>query len=187
MKKIVFTFLAVIAIAVSLVFILIPNRIIVSTIIYTNYKPTVVLRTLHENADWQRWFPGKKDAANNFYYNDQQYTLGEKTYASMDISIEKNNSLYASQINVLPINFDSSAVQWELELASSNNPLKRIETYQTAKKIKRNITVLLDSFKTFIQSTKNIYGFDIKRTTLTDTTLVSIKTSLNKYPSTDFI
>ena len=44
---------------------------------------------------------------------------------------------------------------------AGNNPFKRIEHYQTAKKIKNDMYVLLDSFKTFIQSTKNIYGFDI--------------------------
>lgn len=186
MKKILIAFSAIIICAIALIYFLIPHNFIVATTVYTNHKPATVLRCLQDNSKWMQWFPGRNGIA-NLCYNNQQYHLGEKSYTSINVLIKKDNLAYPSVINVLPLNSDSSAIQWVLQLEAGNNLLKRIKAYQTARILKNSNTVLLNNFKTFIQSTKNIYGFDIKYTTLTDTTLVSIKTSLNQYPSTDFI
>lgn len=187
MKKIWLGIIAIILTGIALVYILIPNTVTVSSIVYSNIKSTSVIRCLHNDSAWQQWFPGRKINKNTFSYSNQVYQPGLKTYTSNDVLISGNNKSYSSEINIIPISFDSSAIEWKLQFTASKNPFKRVEQYQTAKKIKDNITALLNSFKKFITDTKNIYGFDIKHTTLTDTALVSIKINTKQYPSTKFI
>ena len=188
MKKILLIIILIILLATFLVYVFIPHTITVSSIVYANNNSTSVLRGLHNDTAWAQWFPGKRTNKNTLSYNNQIYKPGLKTYTSNAVVIsDNNNKSYPSEINVLPISFDSSAIQWQLQFTASNNPFKRIQQYQSAKKIKYNINTLLDSFKQFISYAKNIYGFDIKYTTLTDTALVSIRTVIHEYPSTDMI
>ena len=187
MKSFLIVFAAIIVIAVVLVYALIPDNIVVSKTVYTNIKPASVLRCLHDSAKWQQWFPSKINIKNDFSYNNEHYILKEQRYISSDVLISANNINYPSRINVIPFGSDSSTMEWQLQFAASNNPFKRIKQYQSAKELKNNITILLDSFKIFIQKTKNIYGFDIKHTTLMDTALVSTKTVTKRYPSTQII
>jgi len=186
MKKVVLAFAVVAVIVIALVYIFLPKNFVVSSIKSIPYKPAVVLRSLHENANWQHWFPARNEA-NTFSFNDYAFKLGKKTYAAMDVTIERNNKIYNSSIHVLPYNADSSLVQWQVPFEEITNPFKRIEAYRAAKELKLDMDTLLGSFKTFTQSTKNIYGFNIQRTTLTDTALVSIKTVLKQYPSIELI
>lgn len=183
MKKFLLTFLILlIAVTVS-VYALIPDTIKISEIVYAGVKSTSILRALHNDVKWEQWFPGKTQNGTGIF-RGIAYTLSEKQYTARKIVIRNQDKKYTSAINVFPVNGDSSALQWKLELVTSKNPFKRIQQYGEASQIKNSLTLLLDSFKTFVQSPKNIYGFDIKYTTLTDTTLVSIKTSLLHYPST---
>ena len=187
MKKVLFVITMLILIATVSVYTLIPHTIALSKIVYTNVNSTSVIRSLHNDTAWLNWFPGKKINKNTFSYDKQIYQPGIKTYASNNVLISDKNNSYSTEINILPISVDSSAIQWKLQIAASANPFKRIKQYQFAKRLKNNITILLNSFKKFVADTKNIYGFDIKHTTLTDTVLVSIKTTSKLYPSTKLI
>ncbi|HEY2727540.1 MAG TPA: hypothetical protein VGI61_10240 [Parafilimonas sp.] len=187
MKKLLLVLIIIIIVAIALVYALIPSTIVVSKIVYTNTKSASVLRCLHDDAKWHQWFPKNTNSANVLLYNNQQYKPGRNEYSSIEVALQNNQTTYESIINVLPLNIDSSAIQWQLQLQAGNNPFKRFEQYQTAKKIKNNMADLLDSFKIFIADTKNIYGFPINYTTLSDTALVSIKTIAKQYPSTEII
>jgi len=187
MKKILLVLIIIIVAAIALIYALIPSTIIVSKIAYTNNKSATVLRCLHDDTKWSEWFPKNKTNGTELIYNNRQYKLGEKGYSSVEVALQNSKTTYTSTINVLPYNVDSSAIQWQLQLNPGNNPFKRFEQYQTAKSIKNDMSVLLDSFKIFISNTKNIYDFSIKFTTLTDTALVSTKTTTMQYPSTHFI
>ncbi len=187
MKKIGITFFVLIVLAIAFTYILIPANIIVSEYVYIKVRPTSTVRYLHNEDSWQHWFPGKVNTEKKFVFDNNIYELGKETYTSLSVIIFNNNNHYSSEINVIPIGADSSAVQWQFQFAASNNPLKRVKQYQTAKRLHDNIAFLLSNFKLSSVSTKNIYGFDIKLTTLTDTTLVSLKATLKQYPSTQVI
>ncbi|MEP6684735.1 MAG: hypothetical protein ABJA35_15800, partial [Parafilimonas sp.] len=187
MKKVLPVLIIIIIAAIALVYALIPSTIIVNKIAYTNSKSASVLRCLHDHAKWDQWFPKNINTENELLYNNRQYKMGKNNYSSVGVAIQNSKTTYTSIINVIPFNVDSSAIQWELQLEAGNNPFKRFEQYQTAKSIKNDMTVLLDSFKIFISNTKNVYDFSIKCSTLTDTTLVSTKTNTKQYPSTQLI
>ena len=187
MKRVLILLSSIIVIAVVLVYTLIPENIIVSKIVYTNIKSASVLRCLHDTSKWQQWFPANVSTKNDFTYNNQHYTIKKQSYISSNVIISDNKINYPSVINVIPIMADSSIIEWKLQFNASKNIFKRIDQYQAAKKLKNNMTVLLDSFNNFVQTTKNIYGFDIKHTTLTDTALVSIKRTIKQYPSTQIV
>jgi hypothetical protein len=187
MKKLLLVLIIIIVAAIALIYAFIPSTIVVSKIVYTNNKSASVLRCLHDETKWGQWFPKNADTTKELLYNNRQYKVNEKGYSSLEVAIQNSKTSYASMINVLPFNFDSSAIQWKFQLEAGNNPFKRFEQYQTAKSIKNDLAVLLDSFKNFVANTKNVYGFSINYTTLTDTALVSIKTNTKQYPSTQFI
>jgi len=186
MKKILLVASAAILITIILLFVLIPDTIVVSKVTYTNLKPASVLRCLRDDAKWEQWFPGSNNQ-DSYIYKGQKFEIGKRTYSSTDISIMRDNITYHSSINVIAISGDSSAIQWALSFKTSINFIKRFIQYQTAKDIKEDFEFLLDNFKTFILQPKNIYGFNVHQTTLTDTSLVAIKTVTTEYPSTQLI
>ena len=187
MKKfwwLIFIFFLVIII---LPYLLIPTKIVVNKIIYIDKLQPSIARYLHNNDNMQQWLNGKPNKQNEFIYENSVYKPGIKSQNSLDIVISDTKNSYNSLINILPFGLDSSAVQWEFQFTASNNPLKRVVQYKNAKRIRNNMTDILSNFKKASENLKNIYGFDIRKTTISDTALVSIKINSKQYPSTKVI
>ncbi|MFT4152761.1 hypothetical protein [Parafilimonas sp.] len=171
-------------IALTALYFIIPGNIVIDTRTSANVKYPSVLRVLQDSTKWKQWFPGKAAGATTFDYKGRQYAIGNLMYSAVEIGIICNKNQCQSRINIFPLTGDSSVIEWKVEMSSGNNPFTKIKTYLLARKTDNDIKAILSTLKNFIQSAKNIYGFDIRRTTLSDATLVSTKIVLPEYPST---
>ena len=75
-------------------------------------------------------------------------------------------------------------IGWHAEQVTSNNPFKRFFTIQACKRNrKKHGCKFFKAMKAFLEKTENIYGFEIKKTLVTDSVLISIRRSFEHYPN----
>jgi hypothetical protein len=72
-------------------------------------------------------------------------------------------------------------------MISSYNPFKRLQAYLKAKKINRDMDLILQKMQSFYSLSENIYGFDIKKALVMDSILIQTSGISKGYPSTAFI
>jgi hypothetical protein len=150
-------------------------------------KPGVV-RILFDQRTWPGWWPGTMDSsAGTFSYKQFTYKLQDKKIQSLIISANNNTAKAITSLEILPAQRDSLEFLWTGELISSYNPIKRIKGYYKFIALQEDIDSILVKIKTFFSSTKNIYGYNIRRETVKDSLLVSTFGTSKAYPTIEFI
>src|SRR5215203_2979178 len=171
MKKLIIGIFLVLLLLTISVYVIIPSEIKIYTANLVKCVPKNINSSLHNTETWKLWWPKdvqKNTASNNsFSYNAHDYELARPLANGAEILIKKKNT-YLTRITALPYKDDSIAVQWEARLPASLNPVNRVIQYWEGFTIKNDLNFLLQSLVNFSSDTKNIYGFNIVRTTFTD-------------------
>jgi DNA-directed RNA polymerase subunit L len=175
MKKWIIALSVVIVLSVIGIYLFIPSNLSVSTVRGLNCTANGTFQTLSNQSKWTKWFPSSLDTS--------KYTIDKLLSNTLHITIHSENDTIKSIIQLLPFSPDSTIIQWKCEIPTSNNPFNRIQRYQKAVAIKNDMDEILDHLRSFVEKPQNIYGFDIQRTTFTDTLLMTTKTTLKNYPS----
>jgi hypothetical protein len=175
MKKWIIALSVLIVLCVIGIYLLIPSNLSVSTVRGLNCTTNGTFRTLSDQSKWANWFPSLPDT--------DKYTIDNRLLNTLHITIHDEMDSIKSIIQLLPFSPDSTIIQWKCEIPTSNNPFNRIQRYQKAVAIKNDMDEILNHLCSFVEKPENIYGFDIQRTTFTDTLLIATKTTLKKYPS----
>lgn len=193
MKKVLLGLFLLVILTVTAVFIFIPSQLHISAVTVMKTNTNSLYRYLSDEANWKKWWPNDSqekeltDETNHPTFNDFTYRLSKKLYNAIDVQMVKKDQVIDGKILIIQVAQDSAIVQWQSALTTSLNPVKRLLRYQEAVNIKKNITVILDSLKSFNENKEKVYGISINHTTLKDTTLVAIKTVTSSYPSTSDI
>ncbi|WP_018617057.1 hypothetical protein [Segetibacter koreensis] len=175
------------------VYIFIPAQLHISVSTAMNTNTNALFRYVSDESKWNQWWPLETneikliDEDHYKHFNGYTYRLKEKLYNAVGVEIIKKNQVIAGKIIIIPIAQDSLIVQWNNNLTTSINPFIRIKQYQQALNTKKNITVILHSLKSFAEDKDKVYKLNIRRTTLTDTLFVAVKTVTTGYPSTEVI
>jgi len=179
-KWIATTILLIIVLAVASVYIFIPSRLFVSTVVKANCNAIAASRTIN-NKQWRNAFYAHTDSS--FLLNGYSYTVADPLYNAADINISHNEDQYRTHIMFIKLSEDSCMVRWTTTIAAGNSPLSRITSYSKAVALKRNMEEVTGQLQSYWRNSKNIYGYNITHTTLTDTFLVSIKQEKRSQPS----
>jgi hypothetical protein len=183
MKNILITLLLVAILIVAGTYIFIPSVIAVSSVRLVKTTAGNVNNSLHDTATWKRWWPGQKD----FNMDGYDYRLKTALSDGAEIELQSEDRRYQTKLSILPYNNDTVALQWETSFRTGLFPITRLVRYKEAVDVKKSIDTVLKALGNFSASTKNIYGFDIVRTTFTDTILAATKFSSDEYPSVPLI
>jgi hypothetical protein len=175
MKKWIIALCVLIVLSVIGIYLLIPSNLSVSTVRGLNCTANGTFRTLSDQSKWTKWLPPSFDT--------NKYTIDNRLVNTLHITIHSEIDSIKSIIQLLPFSPDSTIIQWQCEIPTSNNPFNRIQRYQKAVAIKNDMDEILDHLRSFVEKPQNIYGFDIQRTTFTDTLLMATKTTLKNYPT----
>jgi hypothetical protein len=179
MKKILITVLLFILIALAALYLLIPGKIKTEATISMNAALPGVSRLLIDENTWQNWWPGETA----FNYNKQTYSIRSGISSVFDIDIYRGKDTINSRLELIPVKNDTMKVDWHAEQVTSSNPFVRFSQYRQAKATEKNMNDILQSMKAFLEKTKNIYGFEIKKTLVTDSVLISLRRSFEHYPT----
>lgn len=116
--------------------------------------------------------------------NGDRYQLKEKFYKSASIHIYHNNDSLISRITIIPLQQDSTGIEWTTSLEAGYNPIKRVITYLHAKEMVKNMDAVLTHFRSFLSHNENIYGLNIEKVSIRDTMFVAGKNFLKTPPTT---
>ena len=183
MKKSIAVVLIVILIAVSATYIFIPSTIKISSVAEGKANPKGAYRFLLNDENWSKWWPG----SNPFYFNGTNFKLVKKMLTSFEFQLTDKSDPIKSVLEIIPLKVDSTAFQMSCELESSNNPVKRLMQYLEAIHIKKNMDTITSSMKNYLSLQKNLYGFDVKNSKVTDYVLISTKSIFDHYPDVNEI
>lgn len=186
MKKWIIAAAVCIVILTLLLSILIPCTIIVhkSTVIGNNSKG--LKRILSADKNWYKWWPGTTDDK-GLVLNNSFYSVTDNSFSSIFITIKQNNLDTKSSLTFIPVTTDSTKLDWEIQMPTSLNPVKRLQAYLFTRSLQKDIPVLFTNIKRYYSSNANLYDLDIRREIVNDSTMISTFDSTIGYPSTEKI
>ena len=179
MKKILIILVLLLVVALTAVYLFIPGKIKLEAKISLKAAFPAVSRILIDENNWKKWWPGKIP----FNYDKQTYSISEKALSVYDINIYSGKDTVNSRLELVPVKNDSMTINWHAEQVTSNNPFIRFSQFRLANATEKNMNKILQSMKAFLEKTKNIYGFEINRTLVTDSVLISIRRSFGHSPN----
>lgn len=171
------------------IYIFIPAKLEVSKIEVVKCNINGAYRTLENERSWIKWWPEKDSlksdfVENIFFYKGDTFRIANRFYNSFQIDVTSKNSSQKTNLNLIKINVDSTAVVWTTQLQAGVNPIKRVVNYNAAVKIRENMSRILSHLHLFLQDKENVYRFDFHRSMSKDSTLVAIKKTTSQIPST---
>jgi hypothetical protein len=179
MKKVLIGLVLSIAFLLAAVYLFIPRKIKIEVTVPLNAALPGVFRTLINDSNWNKWWPGETP----FAYNKQTYSIKRRLFNVFDIDIYADKDTINSQMELVLINENTMTILWNAEQISSNDPFKRFIRHRHAKQTEKNMNAILQSLKTFLQKKENIYGLDIKEALVKDSALISTRRQFDHYPN----
>jgi len=188
MKKWIAGLVLALILTVSCVYLFIPSKIVISTIISSQATINGEFRYISSEEKWPRWWQdsdGKPHRPGDpFTYNETSFRLIKHSYNVVGIEIEQNGLKLPSIIHLVSFKIDSTVAIWQGELPAGKNPVTRIINYRKALEIRKNMNRVMKNLSSFISNSKNVYGVSITRTTNQDSTLLSARFISPAYPTT---
>jgi len=186
--SLLFTFIALIA----LVYFVIPDKIVVRRTASLNAKQNAVFRSVTDHKNWGKWWPvantNNENLNNNSYnLNRVQFSLVDILTSSIIIDIKTKKNTLKSSLDFLSFARDSILLTWNTELATTFNPVKRVQNYLIALEVKNDLDILLKKMQAYYSKVENTYGILIEEIPVVDSTLIFISDSSHGYPTSKFI
>ena len=179
MKKILIALVLLIVFSVAAVYLFIPGKIPLKATISLNAAFPAVSRTLIDKNSWKKWWPGES----LFNYDNQTFSIREQALSICVINIHSGKDTINSLLELVPVKNDSMTITWHAEQETSGNPFVRLSRYRQATATEKNMNEILQNMKAFFDKTINIYGFEIKRTLVADSVLISMRRSFEHSPT----
>ena len=157
MKKILIGLVLSIAFLLAAVYLFIPRQMKIEAAVSMNIALPGVIRTLENESNWKKWWPGKT----HFTYNGQSYFISGNIFNVFNIDIYTGKDTIQTRMEFVFVDANAMTILWNAHQANSNNPFKRIIQYSRANKTEKNMNVILKSLEAFLNKKENIYGFNI--------------------------
>jgi hypothetical protein len=188
MKKILLLVSVVIILGLISSLLLIPNNIKITKVGLLQANKRTAYRCLSQEDLMQKYLKSsetKASAKNEFYfnYNDVGFQFRPRMFDLVEVAITNDVNKLNSFISLNALSPDSTLVEWRTEMKTSANPLKRIHQFLQAQRIHKSMSDILISLAEFVINKDSVYDLSIERTFVTDSLLVTTKTSMNEYPS----
>lgn len=187
MKKWILIVGTIIVVFIVGIYIFIPNVITLKSSAIINTSPKGLQRTLLNKKNIIKWWPGEKNSPESLNLNGYTYRMYDEGMALFPISIENEKDSINSSLFIIPLQGDSTRLEWTGKITSSYNPLTRFTSYLNAEKLNKNMHEVLQSITQYYSISKNIYGYDILMEHVVDDKLISTSGKCSGFPSTAFI
>lgn len=186
MRKVIAGLVVFVLLVLGAAYLFIPNIIKLKSSIGINATRTGLNRMLLDKTNVAKWWPGKI-SNDSFYLNDFVYNINNSNITVMPIFIADKKVTISTSLFLIEIRTDFTNLEWVGAMASSYNPIKRIAAYFKAKKIEADMQTILNKMETFYKVPENIYGFEIKKELVMDSTLIQTSAISKGYPTNQFI
>ncbi len=193
MKKL-FIVLSVVALAFLSIYLFIPSKINFGKVVYINTNINIANRFIADEKQWNKWWPADiEDSSGSgpiktkmqFENKNYLYTITRKATEGFTITVDKDHDHITSFLQIISVSPDSVVLTWRSNLPHSINPIRKFSNYLLARKMKKNMTEIVQSAKSFLESKEQVYGLRIIHEKVKDTFLISTKYIADSFPSTE--
>jgi hypothetical protein len=191
MKKISLTVIILLIVFISVAYIFIPGKLIVSSASKFHANRESVYRFLVNTGNWEKWWPGtiSKNSSDSplLKFNNKSFQVEKILYDRIQLKRAENNDSSKIFLTVIPFGTDSMGVEISSEFNTSLNPISRLSEYFQARKFKRDFDTIVSSLQKYASNLKNMYGIEIKKELVQYQNILSDKKTFSHYPTTEDI
>jgi len=175
MKKLLYFLLALSLTLLISSHLLIPNEIVISEIEEAESSERILSKYLNGANERLKWWPQKNDAVagDTLKYRNYSYYFQNRRHNSIGIIIGTENLNLKSTISWIPVSGNLYKLTWKTSLPAGINPMGRFLRYREARKVKADIKHVLERYLTFITNRRDVYGYEFKIETVSDTLLAT--------------
>ncbi|MFM7840001.1 MAG: hypothetical protein ACKO6K_10565, partial [Chitinophagaceae bacterium] len=186
MKKIALLLFSLAVLLLGAFYLFVPQQLSISLVTAVRANQHSTYRALVNEKDWTRWWPGTLQG-NKFELNQVNYWEGRQQYTAQEILQEfPGEPALQSQIILAAVDIDSTQIGWEVQVASSRNPIRHWKNYRLALHLQKNMSQILAAFGSFVEKKSNLYGMEIQETKVKDTILMATKGMSVGWPTASF-
>lgn len=146
-----------------------------------------VSRNITNKAKWQLWWPGEKINDTTYGFQNCTYRIDKILLIGIETTVFNRDDSLKGFLQFIYNGNNSTQFQFTSKHQFSANPLKRFVQYFQFKKIGTNVENLLTDAKKYFDNPENIYGLNIVKEKVTESSMVSAKNTFDHYPSTQEI
>ena len=189
MKKILLFISIFVALCIAAVYIFIPKKLVVSSALSFRGNSDGLLRSLAENNNWKKWWPGSVTKAISdslhFTHDGYDFRVRKVLYNAIQLKVTQEGDSSDGLLQIIPINYDSMRIELLYQLDARQDPFSRVGAYLRGKRVERTLNDIVLSLSKYASQLKNIYGMDIENEKVQFQNLVSAKESFSHYPTTE--
>ncbi len=185
MKKIIIGLTLAVLVLISAIYLLIPDKLSVNIYRIIAGNSTAAYRSLvAPPANWQHWLTNHSSVSDTTYTFT---TIGMFTNYNDVVINKKNGDSLHSQLRFFPIAKDSFLIEWQTNITTGFNPIKKINSYFLTKGVKAAMNNAINQFQSFIQSDEKVYGASVKKIAVVDTLLIAAYMETDSIPGNEKI
>ena len=185
MKKLWIVLILILVLIIVVLFLPGTRKIVLSRTLKTN--STGFIRCFSDERKWGRWWPGTASYNSKglpvFSYNNNQYTIIDKSTNSFIINIDHGNHSFKTILNFIATSPDSMALSWAGRLQTPANPFERWNSSFKGDTLEKDMQFILSNLESFFSDEKNIYGREILQEKVTDSLLISAYKIIRHLPT----
>ncbi len=184
MKQTIAVIISLIILFFITTFFLLPSKSNITLSVKVNAPVACLQRVLSNKNYSAKWLPKetKQLNSNKFLLDGCSFTFISDYFQNNSITV-KHKNINSTSIIYFTSNRDSSLANLNFIFASNKNPFTKISDYFTYKHVEQTTQKILNSLQLFLSKNENVYGVEMKKAILTDSTLIAIKSTSLSYPT----
>jgi len=187
MKKLILILCVCIILFAGAVYFLIPTSQKLAYQTVVSCTESGVSRQIINKEKWPLWWPGQIKNNSVYSYKSYEYNFKKILLNGIETTIGNKQDSVKGFLQFAYNGNDSTQFLYTSNYNFSANPFKKIVQYFQLKKIENNIENLLADIKKYFDNPENIYGLNILKQKVTESSMISLKHTFQHYPSTQEI
>lgn len=171
--------IALVALFFLIVYLFIPGDLQITAAKGARINAKALSRAIAKAENWRAHWPG----AQPYDFRGTRLLFDSPVFEGTTFRLVTGTDTLRGLITVLPFGTDSAVIKWSVEMAGSSQPFKRIARYQKAKALEADLGTLATGMADYYRDEKNLYGFRVRQTLVTDSVLIYTSQVFDHYPS----
>lgn len=173
MRKLILSLAVLMIFALTAVYLLIPNQIVIKGKQTVYFPSASVTRGIMQTEKWSEWMP--KDIEIKVLDSLVATIQTELTVDQLQVPVEFSVTNGEQKNSIIGFETSMDNRQW--------SPIARVQYFIFAKRIQNKLDHVLEAAKNYYNYSKGIYGFDIVETKVKDSSLITMDQTLNDTPA----
>ncbi len=187
MKRFLIIIFFILVLGLSAIYFFIPTIIHYSGVVYIQGSHEAITRVLQDKKQWVEWWPGQQKKDGYFDYDGFHFSPNTAPVVPISIPINREGRQFLAGITCTRLTQDSAQLFWNLEASTSYSPVTRVTAWLQAKRLKNDFLQILDTLSRYYAVVRNLYGYDIRESTVVDSNFIFTSRETDSYPNTGFI